>query len=396
MINILNVKYIERIKEIKMKRFIRINNLFKIVLLGFVIFGIDKVNGETLKGKIYFSGFDKSKGDKYPDLYEINLEDRIIQKKNITNQSKSIYLTKLKLSKKSNNILAFTNNKSGKINANFYLFDTNLRETSFIDSDIKIEWYDCDLSPDGNAIAFSSPMTNRTNEYSMRFHDIYVYNIINKKLTQITHNYEHNILPSWSPDGKKIAFYSGLSSIRNLDIFPKNTPGYCLKIVNIDGTGEKIIASYGFLYSAYLNDRPQWSPDGNRIAFGNKYKENDYWGIYCVDSDGKNLTLLKERAGQPAWSPDGSRIVFVSRGMNIHVMDSTGNSELNLTKSGDLNHNPVWSPDGKYILFVSNRLEGEKKKPYTSLFIVSLDGKYLLHLSPLHAVSDDEFFWVDK
>jgi dipeptidyl aminopeptidase/acylaminoacyl peptidase len=57
---------------------------------------------------------------------------------------------------------------------------------------------------------------------------------------------------------------------------------------------------------------PAWSPDGTKVAFA---RWRDPRGIYVIDEDGSNETLLFgwSQARAPAWSPDGSRIVFTRR-----------------------------------------------------------------------------------
>ena len=62
---------------------------------------------------------------------------------------------------------------------------------------------------------------------------------------------------------------------------------------------------------------PSWSPDGRRIAF---HRGCDGWlhrpqrrgcGVYVVPAKGGKAKLLVRRATEPVWSPDGRRIAFV-------------------------------------------------------------------------------------
>ena len=76
---------------------------------------------------------------------------------------------------------------------------------------------------------------------------------------------------------------------------------------------------------------PSWSPDGRRIAFSSFRDVRDGApGIYVMDADGKNQTKLTNDNYPnqwPTWSPDGRRIAFSSfRGVrwDIFVMDADG------------------------------------------------------------------------
>ena len=90
---------------------------------------------------------------------------------------------------------------------------------------------------------------------------------------------------------------------------------------------------------------PSWSPDGKKIAFVSD-RNNRANHIYVMDSDGQNLMRLTHKASSrwPAWSPDGKKIVYV-RGGHFWVMDADGGNQKQLTHVG-LNRYPAWSPDG--------------------------------------------------
>ena len=89
---------------------------------------------------------------------------------------------------------------------------------------------------------------------------------------------------------------------------------------------------------------PSWSPDGKRIAYTSGKDRNfvvgGHWEIYVMDADGKNkrsLTGDAFAAGYPSWSPDGKQIAFVSSEVwniatgnwQIYVMDADGKNQKN-------------------------------------------------------------------
>ena len=110
------------------------------------------------------------------------------------------------------------------------------------------------------------------------------------------------------------------------------------------------------------NDRyPSWSPDGKRIAF-TSLRNMGNRDIYVMDANGenqRNLTNHPDVDFHPSWSPDGKSIAFVSnrnRDLNrdIYVMDGDGGNLRNLTNHPEDDSNPAWlnspfsvSPAGK-------------------------------------------------
>ena len=140
---------------------------------------------------------------------------------------------------------------------------------------------------------------------------------------------------------------------------------------------------------------PSWSPDGKRIAFvsdrDGHVDANDWLTaeIYVMDADGgnpQNLTNNPSDDRDPSWSPDGKRIVFSSdrdmeRGnaahnVEIYVMDADGKNQQRLTKNLTEDKDPSWSPDGKRIVFRSRRdghFRGEAGITY-EIYAMDADG----------------------
>ena len=106
---------------------------------------------------------------------------------------------------------------------------------------------------------------------------------------------------------------------------------------------------------------PEWSPDGQRIAFAADRKGDlENFDIYVMGADGGNqqkLTNHRDWDGSPSWAPDSQRIVFNSNRdgkSEIYVMDADGGNLQNLTNNPHSDSGPAWlntpfsvSPMGK-------------------------------------------------
>lgn len=189
-------------------------------------------------------------------------------------------------------------------------------------------------SPDGRRILFTSYRNNNP--------DLFSYAIYEGKLTPISTK-GLNTSAAFAPDGSRIAFSSSRDG--NSEIY----------IANPDGTGMRRITS-----SSAIDTAPTWAPNGRLLAF-----TSDRGGspqIYVTDADGTEARRLDPQSGSyndsATWSPDGEYILFVSREggeFNILKIGMTGKTLLRLTSGVGMNENPSWSPDGRHITFASNR-----------------------------------------
>ena len=104
---------------------------------------------------------------------------------------------------------------------------------------------------------------------------------------------------------------------------------------------------------------PSWSPDGKMIAFITARDGNGE--IYIMNADGSgqtNLTNSPANDYAPSWSPDGKKIAFWSANegnSEIYFMNIDGSGQTNMTNHPANDCALSWSPDGKKIAFTSNR-----------------------------------------
>lgn len=153
-----------------------------------------------------------------------------------------------------------------------------------------------------------------------------------------------NLSPDWSPDGQNLAF---LSYIRN------RTEIYELDLGSM--TTKRLSEAEG------LNASPAYSPDGSNLAL--TLSQDGNAEIYVMDlKSGLRRRLTNNWAidCSPSWSPNGREIAFVSDRAGrpqIYIMDADGGNLRRLTYEGGYNTSPAWSPRGDRIAFVS-RIEG--------------------------------------
>jgi Tol biopolymer transport system component len=192
--------------------------------------------------------------------------------------------------------------------------------------------------------------------------DIFLINSDRTGLVQLTHHSADvwNDRPAWSPDGKRIAFTSTHPG-GPPDYDPEATQKH-IHVMNADGSGEvqRVVASV-------WNESPTWSPDGKRIAFESLRDGSFDIVVMSADDDGKAPQVVASRPGwdgQPAWSPDGSRIAYVSDwtdsnlAKDIFLTTPEGGTSTQSTNGFDffpshmLHFRPTWSPDGRRLAIV--------------------------------------------
>ena len=171
--------------------------------------------------------------------------------------------------------------------------------------------------------------------------------------------------PSWSPDGKRIAYLQQEALFANSHIYVINAAGgQPVRVTRTDGS-----------YSG-----PRWSPDGTRLTFTDwSVGDGD---VFIVNADGSGLTNVSLSPGidyEPSWSPDGARLVFASsressRGdfrVDVFVVDVNGSNVRRLASLSEYSSEPAWSADGRQIMFSSGG----------ALYVMTADGSSLGRLT---------------
>jgi Tol biopolymer transport system component len=233
--------------------------------------------------------------------------------------------------------------------------------------DSGLDSYSPALAPNGRAIALSAekfgfptqlivvalPKSGFPSKIKAKFP---TRKLMKKKLLNARH-------PTWSPNGKKLAFVC--EDQKHLR--------YELCVIDIKKRKLKTITHCDCTNSR-LDSRPEWSPKGNRIAFGSGTE------IYTVSPSGGGFRKIldpSDSGGEfgsywyPSWSPDGTKLLFSGDGVDnadVLVANADGSGrQVILRESQDPDGSyrypswAVWAPDGaRYLLNTYTRTSPEQ------------------------------------
>jgi Tol biopolymer transport system component len=146
--------------------------------------------------------------------------------------------------------------------------------------------------------------------------------------------------PSWSPDSQRLAYMASAGTKYRQDLFT----------IRADGSAERRLVQH-------ISDfqTPQWSPEGSLIAFV-KYLPHSVSAVYTVRPDGTGLKRISvsrggESAGDPAWSADGASLLYTrwryrfGGGTDVFVTTpgaGAGRAVTHPFPAGGTNEDPLW------------------------------------------------------
>lgn len=190
-----------------------------------------------------------------------------------------------------------------------------------------------------------------------------------RRLTRVADGWETS--PSWAPNGKRLVF------VRTAPLTDNPAENRtALWIVNADGRGLRRLLT---IPENAVN--PSWSRDGRWIAFNDA---NDHLFVVRADGTGRRRLGPASLVGRmPRWSPDGRRVAFLDlhAPVSVSVLDrTTGRVRPIFTwRSNESTASHAWSPDGKWLAVLGRRplrCEGGAQCQRLDITLVRLsDGK---------------------
>jgi Tol biopolymer transport system component len=207
-----------------------------------------------------------------------------------------------------------------------------------------------------------------------------------EKSYQLTNDASIDRAPRWSPDGRRIAFFSDLtgkyeiwtvnpdgSDRRQMTFSRDDQTGFLDPAWSRDGT--RMLFAYrggggGFIMDLSRSYQEQelftfppfpetdvtyvgfsWSHDSQKIA-GTVYTKNkEVRGIIIYDLALRQYTRLNHKGNGPVWLPDNRRLLYTHE-EKLYLIDSQTKAVRELRLSpGELADNPVISPDGRYLYY---------------------------------------------
>ncbi|MBU4277844.1 MAG: Tol-Pal system beta propeller repeat protein TolB [Proteobacteria bacterium] len=163
--------------------------------------------------------------------------------------------------------------------------------------------------------------------------NIFLADVAGKVLKRLTDGWGIEVAPSFSPDGKRMAYVSDRGG---------NPQIYVLDLAS--GTNRRI--TFGHKYCA----APCWSPRGDRIAY--QAQVNGTFQVATIRPDGSDVKVVSSGFGggeDPTFSPDGRLIAYAGRRTGryqIYLMTAGGEFITRLTNLPGEQTDPAWSPRG--------------------------------------------------
>jgi TolB protein len=216
--------------------------------------------------------------------------------------------------------------------------------------------YQPDCSRDGKWVVFT--------KYNRDAMELWAVDLQSGQSRQLTNGGAVNVEPRFSPDGKRIAFVSTQFNAHFHVFLGDFSDGELKNLQQLLPENHTTLPRY--YYSEFDHEiNPAWSPDGREIIFvSNRGQLYGTGGIWRTESQaGSQPREIRQEEtewkAKPEFSPDGKRIVYSSysgrQWLQLWELTAEGGDPIPVSFGEYDNVFPRWSPDGRHIAFISNR-----------------------------------------
>lgn len=265
----------------------------------------------------------------------------------------------------------------------------------------------------------TSARTDADPNDGVKTNDVFTMRPDGSGVVKVTDSVGLNGSPSWSPDGRWLAFSSDRGD---------RPAGVGIYLIHPDGTGLHRVTSLAA--SSDWQDSPRFSPDGSKLVFtefldGKLVRTKHLpWGhtagtrsaLFVVAVDGTDLhrvTGWGTNTGDADWSPDGRKLVFetqpghIGNISSVMTVNADGGHLTALTKDAgftglgvgvqyrvEASFDPVWSPDGTKIMFSHEAYNLDGDRQYVcGAQVINADGTGQAYASPTLRACEHQIDW---
>lgn len=212
------------------------------------------------------------------------------------------------------------------------------------------------ISPDGSHVVYAQQWVKREGEKKLS--NLWVIATDGGQPRQFTRGEHRDSNPQWSPDGQTIAFLSDREDEKQSQIYLLPfAGGEARKLTDLKGS----IGSFS------------WSPDGETLLLSFRTKDAEELERE-EDETKKKLGIVARRITRADFRMDGAGYLPQER-WHVWTVDVARGEATQITSGEYDEQSPCWSPDGKKIAFISNRSEKPDLTPeLDDVFVMALQG----------------------
>jgi len=189
---------------------------------------------------------------------------------------------------------------------------------------------------------------------------------------------------SWSPDGKRLAFYNMRAQDQDILNKYRMINEYLLYVMDAAGENQRRLLDFPVIDFG-------WAPDSRRLFLISAHESPDrnspevlngtlrplaYVYVFDTQTGGMNRLPGSGRNCSASWSPDGTRLAVgfgIGENCGIYLISPDGGRSELLTDGTTIDFRPAWSPDGKAVAYIAYA-KTDVDAGDSGVFVIAADG----------------------